>query len=1028
MTIRKANHHSLKLRLGHLCSARRVSSSLIASLAVLLGAALPATGASWYPNRLDDPAAVYLTPDKFPVRADGSADDSAALQQAIDKVQQSTGEGIVFIPSGRYRITRTIYVWPSVRVIGYGPTRPVLVLAKDTPGFQQGMAYMVLFAGGRPGHERTAPRNPPAGQQASGRRNLTSNRDLDAVFPGTVPPATGIVDANPGTFYSAMSNIDFEIGDGNPAAVGIRFHVAQHCYLAHMDFHIGSGLAALHDIGNEAEDLHFYGGQYGIITRKPSPGWQFTLLDSTFEGQTVAAIKEHEAGLTLVHDRFRNVPEAVSIDPGYSEELWITRTRFEDITGPAITISNENNARTEINLEDLQCSHVPLFALLRESGKKIPGPGAIYKVVNFSHGLTIPWPGAAAEIQSAFKTEPLTVLPPDDALAIRDLPARDTWVNIRTLGVRGDGVTDDTAAIQKAIDEHPTLYIPTGRYLVSDTISLKPDTVLIGLHPSTTQFDIADFTPAFQGPGAPKPLLQAPRGGANIVTGIGLYTGGVNGRAVAAMWMAGANSLMDDVRFLGGHGTNNADGTRENPYNNTHTADPDIRKRWDGQYPSLWVTHGGGGTFADIWTPDTYAQAGMYISDTETPGHVYELSSEHHVRNEVKLDHVANWEIFALQTEEERGEGGFALPLEIDSSRNILVSNYHSYRVVSLFQPFPYAIRIAGSEDVRFRNVHVYSNSKASFDNSVFDQSLNTEIRYREIASLTLPAGTKERQPVTAPPVLAPGAKVEKLRDGFFNISGAVVDKEGRLYFVDTHWQHIYRWSPETRQLDVVRDNSLDPSNLAIDRSGDIIVFSYAGDGGTVYSFMPNAPEDQITFLQPQPAAARPGADLYLPDDHYGDEHIDFSSATPDPKDYQYVSPDGTTVIPAGKDFVNGAVAWGVKMSDVLRAFSLAKVRPGKPFYVSDESAEKTYSAQVDPAGMLTHLKLFAEQGGESTISDAAGNVYIAQGQIFVYNPAGRQIGVIVVPQRPIDILFGGKDDKTLFILARNALYSVQMR
>ena len=228
MSSRKANHHALKLRLGHLCSARRVSSSFITSLVVLLGAALPATAASWYPNRLDDPTAVYLTPDKFPVHADGSADDSAALQQAIDKVQESTGEGIVFVPSGRYRITRTIYVWPSVRVIGYGPTRPVLVLAKDTPGFQQGMAYMVLFAGGRPGHERTALRNPPAGQQANGRRNLTSNRDLDAVFPGTVPPATGIVDANPGTFYSAMSNIDFEIGVGNPAAVGIRLHVAQH--------------------------------------------------------------------------------------------------------------------------------------------------------------------------------------------------------------------------------------------------------------------------------------------------------------------------------------------------------------------------------------------------------------------------------------------------------------------------------------------------------------------------------------------------------------------------------------------------------------------------------------------------------------------------------------------------------------------------------------------------------------------------------------------------------------------------------
>ena len=47
-----------------------------------------------------------------------------------------------------------------------------------------------------------------------------------------------------------------------------------------------------------------------------------------------------------------------------------------------------------------------------------------------------------------------------------------------------------------------------------------------------------------------------------------------------------------------------------------------------------------GGTFADIWTPDTFAQAGLYISDTSTPGHVYELSAEHHVRTEVKLDHV----------------------------------------------------------------------------------------------------------------------------------------------------------------------------------------------------------------------------------------------------------------------------------------------------------------------------------------------------------------------------------------------------
>jgi hypothetical protein len=133
--------------------------------------------------------------------------------------------------------------------------------------------------------------------------------------PGTVPPNPNVADANPNTFYSAMTNIDFEIGDGNPAAVAVRFHLAQHAFLTHMDFHIGSGMAALYQVGNEAEDLHFYGGRYAILTENTSPAWQFTLIDSSFEGQRESAIRGHEAGLTLIRDTFRNVPTAIDLDP-----------------------------------------------------------------------------------------------------------------------------------------------------------------------------------------------------------------------------------------------------------------------------------------------------------------------------------------------------------------------------------------------------------------------------------------------------------------------------------------------------------------------------------------------------------------------------------------------------------------------------------------------------------------------------------------------------------------------------------------
>ena len=132
--------------------------------------------------------------------------------------------------------------------------------------------------------------------------------------------------------------------------------------------------------------------------------------------------------------------------------------------------------------------------------------------------------------------------------------------------------------------------------------------------------------------------MEAPRGGTNIVLGLGLYASGINQRAVAMKWMAGTDSLMNDVRILGGHGTPALDGGRENPYNANHSGDPNRARRWDAQYPSLWVTNGGGGTFFDIWTPSSFAQAGLLVSDTSTEGRIYEMSSEHHVRHEVQFN------------------------------------------------------------------------------------------------------------------------------------------------------------------------------------------------------------------------------------------------------------------------------------------------------------------------------------------------------------------------------------------------------
>jgi sugar lactone lactonase YvrE len=51
----------------------------------------------------------------------------------------------------------------------------------------------------------------------------------------------------------------------------------------------------------------------------------------------------------------------------------------------------------------------------------------------------------------------------------------------------------------------------------------------------------------------------------------------------------------------------------------------------------------------------------------------------------------------------------------------------------------------------------------------------------------------------------------------------------------------------------------------------------------------------------------------------------------------------------------------------------------------------------------------------------------VANGQIFVYSPTGKLIAQIDVPERPLQLIFGGADRKTLFILAHHVLFAAKV-
>lgn len=196
-----------------------------------------------------------------------------------------------------------------------------------------------------------------------------------------------------------------------------------------------------------------------------------------------------------------------------------------------------------------------MFARFRESGKEVAGKRRQYRVEEFNYGLTVSGLGMTGTIGMIHKAKPLDAMPEIPPPAIQPLPPTEEWANLRTLGVAGDGTADDTSAIQKAIAGHRALYFPSGRYVIRDTIMLKPDTIMIGLHPLMAQIILPDRTHGFEGVGSHRPMISAPPRGTNILNGLGPFTGGVNPRAAGVIWRAGADSMINDVRFLGGHGS-----------------------------------------------------------------------------------------------------------------------------------------------------------------------------------------------------------------------------------------------------------------------------------------------------------------------------------------------------------------------------------------------------------------------------------------------------------------------------------------
>jgi hypothetical protein len=142
----------------------------------------------------------------------------------------------------------------------------------------------------------------------------------------------------------------------------------------------------------------------------------------------------------------------------------------------------------------------------------------------------------------------------------------------------------------------------------------------------------------------------------------------------------------------------------------------------------------------------------------------------------------------------------------------------------------------------------------------------------------------------------------------------------------------------------------------------------------------------------------------------------------------EYVSPDGSLVLPAFAVVRQGPPDFrGWRFSHALDTYGFTIAHPGQRVFISNTGEGRTYSGTLAPGGALRDVKVFVGRGGESVTADATGRVFIANGQIFVYSADGRALGRIDTPERPIQLVVGGKERNTLFILSHRALYAVNL-
>ncbi|RZK94645.1 MAG: SMP-30/gluconolactonase/LRE family protein, partial [Hymenobacter sp.] len=248
---------------------------------------------------------------------------------------------------------------------------------------------------------------------------------------------------------------------------------------------------------------------------------------------------------------------------------------------------------------------------------------------------------------------------------------------------------------------------------------------------------------------------------------------------------------------------------------------------------------------------------------------------------------------------------------------------------------------------------------------------------------------------------------------------GPAVDRAGNVFFTDQPNNKIWKYST-SGQLSVFLAPAGRANGLYFDAKGNLI--ACADEHNQLWSISPSGQVmvlvDQLNGRHlngPNDVWVAPGGGLYFTDPYYQRDYWQRTAPELPGQYVYYLAPGQPQPTPVE--------------TRLKKPNGLIGSHDGKILYVADIEDNKTYRYQLGSGGALTNRQLFVNQGSDGMTLDERGNVYLTGQGVTVYSPSGERLTHIDVPGNWTgNVCFGGKNRKTLFITASEAVYALPMR